>query len=139
MIKRGIRIWVLFFVLAFIAGCATTSDVIKSKQNGQSNVYSINPDQAWEIARTVFQWANSDAIEEHRKEGYLVATSGANVMGAWIETVDKKSTRVTVVSKRRILVNPLTDLSEKSFHNYFSQGVKIVKSGKRLPSSPPKK
>jgi hypothetical protein len=139
MINRGIRIWVLFFVLAFIAGCATTSDVIKSKQNGQSNVYSINPDQAWEIARTVFQWANSEAIEEHRKEGYLVASFGANVIGVWIEAVDKKSTRVTAVSKRRILVNPLTDLSEKSFHNYFSQGVEIVKSGKRLPSSPPKK
>jgi hypothetical protein len=139
MIERGIRILVLFLVFAFIAGCATTSDVIKSKQNGQSNVYSVNPDQAWEIAKTVFRWANADTIEEHRKEGYLIASSGANVMGAWIEAVDKKTTRVTAISKRRIPVNPLTDLSEKSFHNYFAQGVEIMKSGKRLPSSPPKK
>jgi hypothetical protein len=122
-----------------MVGCMTMSDVIKSKQNGQSNVYSVNPDQAWEIARTVFRWAKADAIEEHRKEGYLVASTGANVMGAWIEAVDKKTTRVTAVSKRRIPINPLTDLSEKGFHDYFAQGVEIMKSGKRLPASPPKK
>jgi hypothetical protein len=139
MIERRMRILVLLLGFTFMVGCMTMSDVIKSKPNGQSNVYSVNPDQAWEIARTVFRWAKADAIEEHRKEGYLVASSGANVMGAWIEAVDKKNTRVTALSKRRIPVKPFTDLSEKDFHDYFAQGVEIIKSGKRLPASPPKK
>ena len=139
MIERGIRILVLFLVFAFIVGCAAMSDVVKSKQNGQINVYSINADQAWEIAKTVFRWANADAVEEHRKEGYLAASSGANVMVAWIEPMDKKIIRVTVASMRRLPINPFTDLTERDFHNYFAQGVEMMNSGKPLPSSPPKK
>ena len=139
MIERGIKILVLFLVFAFIVGCAAMSDVVKSKQNGQINVYSINADQAWEIAKTVFRWANADAVEEHRKEGYLAASSGANVMVAWIEPMDKKIIRVTVASKRRLPINPFTDLTERDFHNYFAQGVEMMNSGKPLPSSPPKK
>ena len=133
------RILVLLVGLSLIVGCATMNDVIKSKQNGQINVYSINADQAWEIAKTVFRWANADAVEEHRKEGYLAASSGANVMVAWIEPLDKKIIRVTVVSTRRFPANPFSDLSEKEFHNDFAQGVEILNSGKPLPSSRPKK
>jgi len=139
MIERGIKILVLFLVFAFIVGCAAMSDVVKSKQNGQINVYSINADQAWEIAKTVFRWANADAVEEHRKEGYLAASSGANVMVAWIEPMDKKIIRVTVASMRRLPINPFTDLTERDFHNYFAQGVEMMNSGKPLPSSRPKK
>jgi len=139
MIERGIKILVLFLVFAFIVGCAAMSDVVKSKQNGQINVYSINADQAWEIAKTVFRWANADAVEEHRKESYLAASSGANVMVAWIEPMDKKIIRVTVASMRRLPINPFTDLTEKDFHNYFAQGVEMMNSGKPLPSSRPKK
>jgi len=139
MIERGIRILVLFLVFAFIVGCAAMSDVVKSKQNGQINVYSINADQGWEIAKTVFRWANADAVEEQRKEGYVAASSGANVMVAWIEPMDKKVIRVTVASKRRLPINPFTDLTERDFHNYFAQGVEMMNSGKPLPSSRPKK
>ena len=139
MIERGIKILVLFLVFAFIVGCAAMSDVVKSKQNGQINVYSINADQAWEIGKTVFRWANADAVEEHRKESYLAASSGANVMVAWIEPMDKKIIRVTVASMRRLPINPFTDLTEKDFHNYFAQGVEMMNSGKPLPSSRPKK
>jgi hypothetical protein len=139
MIERGIKILVLFLVFTFIVGCAAMSDVVKSKQNGQINVYSINADQAWEIAKTVFRWANADAVEEHRKESYLAASSGANVMVAWIEPMDKKIIRVTVTSMRRLPINPFTDLTERDFHNYFAQGVEMMNSGKPLPSSRPKK
>ena len=139
MIERRIKILVLLLVFAFIVGCAAMSDVVKSKQNGQINVYSINADQAWEIAKAVFRWAEADAVEEHRKESYLAASSGANVMVAWIEPMDKKIIRVTVASKRRLPINPFTDLTEGDFHNYFAQGVEMVNSGKPLPSSRPKK
>jgi hypothetical protein len=139
MIERGIKILVLLLVFAFIVGCAAMSDGVKSKQNGQINVYSINADQAWEIAKAVFRWAEADAVEEHRKESYLAASSGANVMVAWIEPMDKKIIRVTVASKRRLPINPFTDLTERDFHNYFAQGVEMMNSGKPLPSSRPKK
>jgi len=139
MIERGMRILMLCLTFTFMVGCMTMSDVIKSKQNGMTNAYSISADQAWEIAKTVFHWGSADAVEEHRKENYLAASSGANVMVAWIEPLDKKIVRVTVVSKRRFPANPTSDLTERDFQNYFAQAVEMVNSGKPLPSSPPKK
>ena len=63
--------------------------------------------------------------------------SGGAVMGAWVEQVNKESTKVTVVTKRRIATNIATTLTETTFHKRFAQAVDIVKAGKPLPSAPP--
>jgi len=139
MIESRMRIFPLLLMFIFMAGCMTMGDVVKSKKDGMINVYNVTADQAWEIAKTVFHWGNADAVEEHRKESYLAASSGANVMVAWIEPMDKKIMRVTVVSKRRFPANPMSDLTERDFQNYFAQAVEMINSGKPLPSSPPKK
>jgi len=103
----------------------------------------VNADQAWKIARTVFRWEGADAIEEHRDEGYMLTSSGMNlvssgaVMGAWVDPLDKNNSKVTVVTKRRIATNVATTLTETTFHKRFGQAVQIVKSGKPLPSAPP--
>ena len=126
-----------------LSGCATMGDVMKEKQNGTAKVYAVTPDQAWQIAKTVFRWEGSDAIEEHKDEGYMLTSSGMNmvswgaVMGAWIDPVDKDNTKVTVVTKRRLSMNIATTLTETTFHNRFAQGVEIIKSGKPLTSTPP--
>ena len=139
MIERRMSILVLLVVFAFMVGCMGMSDVIKSKPNGMINVYPITADQAYEIAKTVFHWGNADAVEEHRKENYVAASSGGNVMVAWIEPLEKKVIRVTVSSMRRFPANPFSDLTEKDFHNYFAQAVEMINSGKPLPASAPKK
>ena len=59
------------------------------------------------------------------------------VMGAWIDPIDANSTKVTVVTKRRIATNLATTLTEATFHKRFAQAVEIVKSGKTLPIAPP--
>jgi hypothetical protein len=100
-------------------------------------------DQAWEIAKTVFRWEGSDAIEEHKAEGYMLTSSGMNlitagaVMGAWVEPSGERQTKVTVVTKRRIATNLATSLTETTFHRRFAQAVEIVKAGKPLPLTPP--
>ena len=133
----------LLVVLAGLTGCQTLSDVVKAKDEGTSQVYPIDPDQAWKIAMTVFRWEGSDAIEEHRAEGYMLTSSGMNlmtagtVMGAWVEPVAQGQTKVTVVTKRRIVTNLVTTLTETTFHRRFAQAVKIVKVGKPLPLEPP--
>ena len=133
----------LLVVLAGLTGCQTLSDVVKAKDEGTSQVYPIEPDQAWKIATTVFRWEGSDAIEEHRAEGYMLTSSGMNlvtagtVMGAWVEPVAQGQTKVTVVTKRRVVTNLFTTLTETTFHRRFSQAVKIVKAGKPLPLEPP--
>jgi len=73
MRKSGLVIFgsVLLLVI-LVAGCATMSDVVRAKDEGTSKVYPVNADQAWDIAKTVFRWEGADAIEEHRKEGYML-------------------------------------------------------------------
>jgi hypothetical protein len=128
------------------AGCASTNDVIRVKEagsEGTAKVYSVTTDQAWDIAKTVFRWEGADAIEEHKAEGYMLTSSGPNlvswgaVMGAWIERLDGDNTKVTVVTKRRISMNVATTLTEGTFHKRFAEAVEIIKSGKPLPRVAP--
>lgn len=133
----------LLVALVWVAGCSTMTDVLKAKDEGRSEVYAVNADQAWNIAKTVFRWEGTDAIEEHRDQGYMLTSSGMNmvswgaVMGAWVDPVDKDHTKVTVVTKRRLSMNVATTLTETTFHKRFAQAVKIVKAGKPLPALPP--
>jgi hypothetical protein len=132
--------------LILFVGCATTNDVIRVKEagsEGTTKVYPVTRDQAWDIARTVFRWEGADAIEEHKAEGYMLTSSGPNlvswgaVMGAWVERVDDSNTKVTVVTKRRISVNVATTLTESTFQKRFGQAVDILKQGQPLPRIAP--
>jgi hypothetical protein len=124
-------------------GCRTMSDVVKDKESGTTKVYAVDSDQAWKIAMQVFRWEGSDAIEEHRDQNMMLTSSGMNLwspgsfMGAWVEAIDATTTKVTIVTKRRIATQLATTLTETTFHNRFQQAVDIVKSGKPLPIEPP--
>lgn len=62
--------------------CATMTDVVRAKSEGQgtTKIYPVNVEQAWEIAKTVFRWEGCDAIEEHKNEGYMLTSSGMNLV-----------------------------------------------------------
>jgi hypothetical protein len=128
-----------------LAGCATLNDVVQEKNQGggTAQVYPVDTDQAWKIAMTVFRWEGSDAIEEHRDQGYMLTSSGTNfvsagaVMGAWVEPAGRSQTKVTVVTKRRMATNLATTLTETTFHKRFGQAVTLVKAGQPLPARPP--
>ncbi len=121
-------------------------DVVKAKESGRegtTQTYPVAEAQAWDIAKTVFRWEGSDAIEEHREQHYMLTSSGMNlvsagtVMGAWIEPTDASHTKVTVVTKRRIQTNIATTLTEGTFQKRFGQAVDIVNHGQSLPASAP--
>ncbi len=132
----------LIIFLVFI-GCASMSDVLKSKDEGTVNVYNVTEEQAWKIAITVLRWEDAETIEEHRDEHYLLTTTGADLVsagtliGVWIEPVNNKDTKVTVVTKRKMQTNLATGLTETTFHRRYAQAVEIVKSGNSLPIDPP--
>jgi hypothetical protein len=143
---RVLLVVVLVSFIALFSGCATMSDVVRVKEEGTegtTKVYPVTADQAWEISKVVFRWEGADAIEEHRDQGYMLTSSGINlvswgtVMGAWIEPVDKNITKVTVVTKRRVTINIATTLTEGTYHRRFAQAVEIVKKGKPLPRNIP--
>ena len=142
MKKARWTVFSLLVVFAGVTGCATTEGVVKSKEDGATQVYQVSSSQAWEITKTVFRWHDSDAIEEHQREGYILATNGkkwvpwSSMMVAWVDRVDRNKTKVTVVTKRRI-GDVGTGSSEATFHMHFAVAVKIVKAGKALPPERP--
>ena len=143
---RILAIMLLLSMAMLINGCATMDDVVSVKEagtEGTTKIYPVSADQAWEISKRVFRWEGSDAIEEHKDEGYMLTSSGPNlvswgaVMGAWIEPVDAENTKVTVVTKRRVTINIATTLTEGTYHKRFEQAVELVKSGQPLPHNKP--
>lgn len=145
MTHPTVKIGVILIVFLGIAGCANLTHVIRQKEagGGTTRVYPVGVDQAWDIAKTVFRWSGTDAIEEHRDEGYMLTSSGMNlvsygaVMGAWVEPVGQEQTQVTIVTKRRLSLNIATTLTETTFHKRFARAVEIVKAGKPLPLALP--
>jgi hypothetical protein len=125
------------------AGCSSMNDVIAGKADGTVQVYPVTADQAWEIAMAVFRWGGCESIEEHRAEGYMLTSTGggfitsASLMGAWVEPEGESSTKITVVSKRRVATSIASGLSESTFQKRFAQAVDIIKSGGKLPLQPP--
>jgi hypothetical protein len=142
--KHGMKIMGFLVIWVCVTGCATMGDVIQSKERGEGTrkVYPVNADQAWEIAKAVFRWERTDAIEEHRSEGYMLTSSRESliswgtVMGVWIESVDNDNTRVTAIIKRRNPAEFLTSLTETTFHEEFELAASI-KAGKSFSSAPP--
>ena len=137
------KLFIGAFIVALLAGCATLGDVVRDKEEGTARVYPVSFDQAWTIAKTVFRWEGTDAIEEHREERYMLTSTGMNlitfgtVMGAWVDPMPDGQMKVTAVTKRRVQTNIFTSLTETTFHRRFAQGVEIVKAGKPLPNQPP--
>ncbi len=149
MKERYFGILLLVVSLSFVTllgGCSTMNDVVRVKEagtEGTAETYAVTADQAWEISKAVFRWEGSDAIEEHKDKGYMLTSSGMNmvswgaVMGAWIEPIDKDNTKVTVVTKRRLTMNAFTTLTEGTYHRTFAKAVEIIKSGQPLPLTKP--
>jgi len=115
--------------LLILTGCANTfSELVRSKEEGKgkSRVYKVNVDRAWEIAKSVFQWEGTGDIRENRSEGYMVIKSGStwfykvNLMGVWIEPIDKVQSKVTVIAKSRTSLDTFLGLSETDFHEMFA-------------------
>jgi len=144
MTKKVLLILGSLTLFAWMMGCITSmNDVVRAKNDGTAKVYPVSSDQAWEISKAVFRWEGADAIEEHKAEGYMVTSISMNwvyaagIMAAWVEPVDKDSTRVIVVTKRKRATDFATTLPESTFHDRFAQAVDIIKAGKPLPVRSP--
>ena len=130
-------------LVLLLAGCVTLADVPRYKSEGRPETYPVTVDEAWTIARAVFRWGGADVIEDHRAEGYMLTTVGANLsrrgtlMGAWVEPAGAGQSKVTVVTKRRVATNLATTLTETTFQKRFAQAVALVTAGQPLPLTPP--
>jgi len=130
---------VCLLALVWLSGCASMATVLQAKADGGGTTvaYSVTSDQAYDISMAIFRWEGSDAIEEHKSQGYMLTSWTQTVAGAFVEKIDGDSAKVTVVTQRKSPTRLVTDLTEGTFHNLFAKSVEIVKSGKPLPITRP--
>ena len=119
--------------------------VLKAKSKGQGTTvsYPVTRDQAYDVCMAIFRWEGSDAIEEHKSQGYMLTSwssgmGNGTVAGAFIESADPGNTRVTAITQRRQSLSVTTDLTETHFHTLFARSVELLKAGKTLPLTAPK-
>src|SRR5262245_5436519 len=100
----------LTLVMLLAGGCAARVEEVMQTEaagGGTRRTYAVTPEQAWSIAQTVLRRQGFYAIEEHRAEGYLLATSpvtfwsGGTLVGLWIAPVGADEAGVTVVTGGR--------------------------------------
>ena len=130
-------------ILVLGAGCASSVDVVREKGEGTARRYPVTADQAWDISKTVFRWAGAERVDEHRAEGYMMATDAPDrrdygtVMVAWVERDPDGVMRVTVRTQSQMMLNPAVVLTEEDFHRRFVQAMRLVQEGKPLPAQAP--
>lgn len=109
------------------SGCAVTmADVIASKAEGTAAVYAIPPERAYPLAVEVLRKAGVDALEEHRDEGYMVATATPDMnpvfIAAWIEP-DPAGSLVTFRTRRKRFNLFELDFPEAGLHERMKERV----------------
>ena len=113
---------VLFVVFVpFFAGCsAKFDDLVRQKPEGVSFVYPVNEEQAWDISRKVFlkNGARKAEIEESRSDHTI---NWVGVLVVTIEPLDQTNTRVTTKQPPEACIPTTPRITEKEFHNAFSE------------------
>jgi hypothetical protein len=147
MLKKFLVCTFLFSFIFLLSGCQSINDVVSVKESGKEGLiaeYPVTYDQAWDIALRVLRWEGVDAIEQHKDQGYMFTSTGfsfgtaGTVIGVWVEKGSKPELiKVTVVTKRRIVTNVFTSLTEATYQKSYAKAVDIVKSGKPLPLTSP--
>jgi hypothetical protein len=135
---------VLCAALAAIGCAGEREDVLSAHdaQEGEVRVFAVTMDDAWKAARAALRWNHADAIEEHRAEGYMLATAGASgwswgaSMGIWLQPVNAQGTQVRAIVSRRLATN-VTAQSEGMLLDDMEKAIAIEKQGRPLPNDDP--
>jgi hypothetical protein len=136
--------------LMMAGGCVNkqklADEVIRARNSGKegvARVYSIPINEACAVTSAVFRWEQVDDVEDHCKEHFMIASSGmrmvacGTVMGVWMEAVDPKTTRITVLTRNRGDCWPFSQLTPDHFYSKFEQGLCVIRSGRALPVAAP--
>jgi hypothetical protein len=127
------------------SGCAgERQDVLDAHdaRAGLVRVFDVPADVAWAAARAAMRWNHADAIEEHRSQGYMLATAGAQgwswgaTMGVWLEGSGPGGTQVRAIVSRKLAAN-VTAQSEGALLDDMQKAVELEKRGEVLPDAAP--
>ena len=131
----------LTLVVLLAAGCSATVAEVKRTQaagGGTRDTYAVTPEQARSIAKTVLLREGFDTIEEHRAEGYRLATSpvtfwnGGILAGVWIAPVGADESAITIVTRRRQNPALVVWLTDDDLQRHLKDAVEATKAGKPI-------
>jgi hypothetical protein len=134
-----VKRWAILGALATAAtltwACATRQDIVVAKLRGRANgrVYPVTFDQAWAISKAIFKLEPTEALEEHRDEGYILTSQDASglsagtYMGVFVEAGDRPGeSKVTFIARRRTPTQAYAALNEGLFHKKFAALIELV-------------
>lgn len=113
--------------LLTVAACATMNDAISAKKAGTEKLYAKPCDALWPLSVRVLRDNDAGAIEERRSEHQMLANSSAGLLSmgtfmvVWLEPVGADRCNVTIVTKRKVATNVITDLTETGYHDQLSK------------------
>ena len=139
--------------ISLALACATKQDVLIAKLRGRADgrIYSVTFDQAWSISETIFRLEPTDAIEEHRSDGYILTSQNAGglsagtYMGVFIEPAERAGeSKVTFIARRKTPTQAYPALNDATFHKKFAELVGLIRAigplstpGATLDAGPP--
>lgn len=127
------------------AGCAgERQDVLSAYEarGGEVRVFDIGIAHAWEAARAALRWSHADTIEEHRPEGYMLATAEPSAwswgacMGVWLEPANARGTQVRAIVSRKLATNIFGQSADILLED-IAKAIAIQKQGLPLPDTDP--
>jgi hypothetical protein len=122
-------------------GCAKKHDLVawKLRGRGTERVYAVTADQAWNISKAILKLEPTEAIEEHRSEGYMLTSDDSSAlvpstyMGVFIQAEGPRAARVAFVTRRRTPTQAYAGLTEGGFHRKFGELVALIAAVGPLP------
>jgi hypothetical protein len=138
------RLLSLSLALAAVGCAGERQDVLSAHeaQKGEVRVFDVSMAQAWTAARAALRWNHAETIEEHRKEGYMLATAGISAwswgasMGVWLEPANAQGTQVRAIVSRKLATNVFGQ-SEDMLLEDIGKAIAIEKQGRPLPDADP--
>jgi hypothetical protein len=104
----------------------------RARGQGTSASYPVSIDEAWKISLQILRNAGAESIDEHPDKGFMLTStatgeglSWGTYIGVWFQA-DGSQTNVTVITKRRAVAELITALTEKGFHQQFSDAVSML-------------
>jgi len=136
--------WIVVVALIVIGACATKQDILVTKLRGRAagHIYPVTLDQAWNISKTLFHLEPTDAIEEHRPDGYMLTSQNAEglnagtYMGVFIEPGERPGeSKVTFIARRKSPTQAYPALGDGMFHKKFAELVSLLAAVGPLPAA----
>ena len=105
-------------IIFLVSGCSTLQNVVEAREDGKGTVevYDVNMDDAWMLAKKSFRWGGSDAIEEYKEEQDITRIRALII-------VERNSQKGIIIGKGGDMLKRIGYESRKEMEKFIDQKV----------------